>query len=203
MYMMWLLSIASFLLLGGFLLLSAMRFGIPDMVSDVYYQLRGEYNRSSTGSTIRPASESSSPLSSCRCGWQFSAVMIVAAMLMMVCLLDSGEGIQCLAFAGCAGLMFVGISPNFVDRTVYPVHKSAAIISAVGCVGWCLSVCWWVTLIIGTIYLLYLMLSKSLNFAKDIWYIGNQKFEAHPWYWAETSAFADVFISYWVISIGL
>ena len=36
---MYVLSIISFLLLGGFLLLAAMRFGIPSMVSDGYYQL--------------------------------------------------------------------------------------------------------------------------------------------------------------------
>ena len=37
---MYVLSIISFLLLGGFLLFAAMRFGIPSMVSDVYYQLQ-------------------------------------------------------------------------------------------------------------------------------------------------------------------
>ena len=42
---MWLLSLISFLLLGGFLLLSATRFGIPDMVSDTYYQLQGTTGR--------------------------------------------------------------------------------------------------------------------------------------------------------------
>ena len=34
------LSMISFLLWAGFLLLAVMRFGIPDMVSDVYYQLQ-------------------------------------------------------------------------------------------------------------------------------------------------------------------
>lgn len=32
-----LLSVISFLLLGGFLFLAAMKFGVPAMVSDVYY----------------------------------------------------------------------------------------------------------------------------------------------------------------------
>ena len=36
---MYILSVISFLLLGGFLLLAAMRFGVPAMVSDEYYQL--------------------------------------------------------------------------------------------------------------------------------------------------------------------
>lgn len=34
-----LLSIISFFLLGGFLFFAAMKFGVPTMVSDVYYQL--------------------------------------------------------------------------------------------------------------------------------------------------------------------
>ena len=37
--MMIVLSIWAFLLLGGLLLLTALRFGVPDMVSGVYYQL--------------------------------------------------------------------------------------------------------------------------------------------------------------------
>ena len=37
---MYILSVISFLILGGFLLLAAMRFGVPAMVSDVYYQLQ-------------------------------------------------------------------------------------------------------------------------------------------------------------------
>ena len=37
---MYVLSIISFLLWAGFLLLAAMRFGVPAMVSDVYYQLQ-------------------------------------------------------------------------------------------------------------------------------------------------------------------
>ena len=37
---MYILSVISFLLLGGFLLLAAMRFGVPSMVSDVYISYR-------------------------------------------------------------------------------------------------------------------------------------------------------------------
>ena len=46
---MWYLAFISFLLLGGYLLLMALRFGIPNMVSDTYYQLQG-----CTGSEIAP-----------------------------------------------------------------------------------------------------------------------------------------------------
>ena len=86
---MWILSLISFLLLGGFLLLSAMRFGVPDMVSDTYYQLQ-----STTGSEVLGGKTKRN------FGWVFSVVMVLVAFLMMVAILDLGRGVQCLAFIG-------------------------------------------------------------------------------------------------------
>lgn len=185
---MWLLSVISFLLLGGFLALSAMRFGVPDMVSDTYYQLR-----CTTGSEIRPFKRERN------FGWVFSLVMVACAGLMEACLLDSGRGVQCLAFLGCAGLMFVGVAPNYCERDVYPVHKGGAIVAAVGCVGWCLSVCWWVTLVISVAYLLYLLYADMAKRANEMWHISNATPTFHPWYWAEVAGFMDVYVSYWLI----
>ena len=90
------LSMISFLLLAGFLLLAAMRFGIPDMMSDVYYQLQG-----CTGSEVIGDKRKRNY------GWVFTLIMFVSAILMLIPLLDSGKGIQFLAFLGCGGLMFV------------------------------------------------------------------------------------------------
>lgn len=182
---MWLLSFISFLLLGGFLLLCAMRFGVPDMVSDTYYQLQNTTGSEVIGGKVRR-----------NFGWVFSVVMLVVAVLMMVALLDLGKGVQCLAFVGCAGLAFVGCAPNYCDRDEYHVHKTAAIVAAIGCVGWCLSVCWWVTLV-----LLFLYLMGMLAVRDDIrhnsvfgWSLGKY----HPWYWAEVAGFLDVFLTYWI-----
>lgn len=122
---MWLLSLISFLLLGGFLLLSAMRFGVPAMVSDVYYQLQD-----CTGSEVIGDKRKRNY------GWVFTAVMVTCAVLMMVCMLDTGKGVQFLAFIGCGGLMFVGAAPNYLDADAYPIHKGGAIVAAAGCVGW-------------------------------------------------------------------
>ena len=94
---MYILSVISFLLLGGFLLLAAMRFGVPAMVSDVYYQLQN-----CTGSEVIGDKRKRNY------GWVFTAVMVTCAVLMMVCMLDTGKGVQFLAFIGCGGLMFVG-----------------------------------------------------------------------------------------------
>ena len=89
---MYILSVILFLLLGGFLLLAAMRFGVPSMVSDVYYQLQN-----CTGSEVIGDKRKRNY------GWVFTAVMVTCAVLMMVCILDTGKGVQCLAFIGCVG----------------------------------------------------------------------------------------------------
>lgn len=110
--MMCLLSIISFLLLGGFLLLSFMRLGAPDMISDIYYQLQN-----CTGSEVIGGKTKRNY------GLLFTFIMFFTAVTMMVCMLDTGKGIQCLAFIGCAGLLFVGAAPNYLDADACPVHK--------------------------------------------------------------------------------
>lgn len=180
---MYILSIISSLLLGGFLLLAAMRFGVPSMVSDVYYQLQG-----CTGSEVIGDKRKRNY------GWLFTFVMVTCAVLMMVCMLDTGKGVQFLAFLGCGGLAFVGCAPNYLGDES-KVHKIAALVAAAGCVGWCLSVCWWVTAIIAILYILYVAyafhLYEELAISKRHWL-------AKPWYWLEVSAFLDVFVTYWL-----
>lgn len=188
---MYVLSIISFLLLGGFLLLAAMRFGIPSMVSDVYYQLQNCAGSEVIGDKRRR-----------NYGWVFTLVMFVSAILMLIPLLDSGKGIQCLAFLGCAGLMFVGAAPNYVDKDTFPIHKGGAIVAAIGCVGWCVSVN----------ILLTAILAISLWFILWLWYHLFARWEQylterdgrepemhlHPWYWVEITGFLDVFLTYWL-----
>ena len=70
---MYVLSIISFLLLGGFLLLAAMRFGVPAMVSDVYYQLQN-----CTGSEVIGDKRKQNY------GWVFTLIMFVSAILMLI-----------------------------------------------------------------------------------------------------------------------
>ena len=166
--LMMILSVISFALLFGYLGIMAIRKGIPDMVSDTYYQLgKGK-------------------------GWIFSAVLTACAVMMMVAILDSEKGTQAAAFLGTMGLVFVGFAPNYLDRDEYKVHKGAAILSAVGCVAWCLSVNIIPTIVIGSLYAVYLV-------ANDIARIAKSERKHHPWYWAEVSCFADVFASYWMV----
>ena len=162
------LSVISAALLFGYLLAMACRHGIPNMVSDTYYQLGSRW------------------------GWLFTAVLSTSALLMMIAILDSGRGIQSAAFIGTAGLVFVGFAPNYLSQDEYHVHKGAAILSALGCVAWCLSVNIWPTLIIGSLYVAYWV-------ANDIERLSVGERKHHPWYWAEVACFMDVFATWGVV----
>lgn len=174
---MYVLSIISFLLLAGFLLLAAMRFDVPAMVSDVYYQLQG-----CAGSKIIK--------DKCKCnyGWVFTLVMFVSSLLMLVSLLDSGKGIQFLAFLGCAGLMFVGLAPRYLDNNEHAIHKAAAITAAIGCVGWCSSINLAPTLLLAIAVLI-------------IYFPPAKKPKTVGCYWAEVAAFLDVYLTYWIFAL--
>lgn len=171
---MYVLSIISFLLLGGFLLLAAMRFGVPNMVSDVYYLLQNCAGSEVIGDKRKR-----------NYGWVFTLVMFVSAILMLVSLLDSGKGVQFLAFLGCTGLMFVGFAPHYLDSNEHAIHKSAAITSAVGCVGWCASVNLAPTLLLAIVVLI-------------IYFPPAKKPKTVGYYWAEVAGFIDMYITYWV-----
>ena len=172
-----LLSIISFLLLGGFLFLSAMKFGVPTMVSDVYYQLQ-DY----TGSEVIDNKLKRNY------GWVFTAIMVASSILMLIPMLDCGMGIQCLAFLGCAGLMFVGFVPRYLDNAEHIIHKTAAITAAIGCIGWCASVN-----LIPTILLAIALLI--------IYFPPAKKPKAVGYYWAEIAAFLDVYLTYWIFAL--
>ena len=172
-----LLSIISFLLLGGFLFLSAMRFGVPAMVSDVYYQLQDYTSSEVIDNKLKR-----------NYGWVFTAIMVASSILMLIPMLDCGMGIQCLAFLGCAGLIFVGFVPRYLDSAEHIIHKSAAIISAIGCIGWCASVN-----LIPTILLAIAVLI--------IYFIPAKKPKAVGYYWAEIAAFLDVYLTYWIFAL--
>ena len=171
------LRMISFLLWAGFLLLAAMRFGIPDMMSDVYYQLQG-----CTGSEVIGDKRKRNY------GWVFSAVMVTSSLLMLIPMLDSGKGIQCLAFLGCAGLIFVGFVPRYLDSSEHIIHKSAAITAAIGCVGWCSSVNLAPTLLLAIAVLI-------------IYFPPAAKPKAVGCYWAEVAAFLDVYLTYWIFAL--
>lgn len=129
----------------------------PDMVSSIYYLLGKR-------------------------GWVFQLVMMLFGVLMMVCLLDSGLGEQCLAFFACAGLIFVGAAPRFLKESERKIHKTAAITSAMASVAWCLTVNWRIVVALLGLYGVY-------------WAYRDR--DSHPWFVAEVTAILMVLLTYW------
>lgn len=135
------------------------KYGVPDMVSTIYYLLGKR-------------------------GWVFQLVMMLFGAMMMVCLLDSGLGVQCLAFFACAGLMFVGAAPRFLEESERRVHKTAAIVSAAASVGWSLTVDWRIVVALLGWYAVY-------------WACRSE--DGHPWFMAEVTAVWMVLLTYWSV----
>lgn len=152
-----LLAVFAELLFIAMLCVVIYKYGVPDMVSSIYYLLGKR-------------------------GWVFQVVMMLFGALMMVCLLDSGLGVQCLAFLACAGLMFVGVVPRFLDESERRVHKTAAIVSAVASVGWCITVDVRLTIAAMGLYGLY-------------WACKDE--DSNPWFVAEVTAILLVMVTYW------
>ena len=167
------ISIIAFAVLAAYFAIMAWKFGLPEMVSDTYYQLGRRW------------------------GWLFTAVMVTVAWLMMVAILDTGKGVQCLAFLGCTGLMFVGVAPNYCDRDTYPVHKGGAMVAAIGCVGWAMSVNWWPTVLMASMYAAYVAVAEAYKILDNVWYMSRGKTYFHRLYWAEVAGFVDVWLTLW------
>lgn len=157
------LSIIAALLFVVMLCVVINKYGVPDMVSSIYY-LMGKK------------------------GWVFQMVMILFGMLMMVCLLDCGKGVQCLAFLACGGLMFVGAAPRFMNED-RGVHKAAATICAMAGIGWCLSANFVMTIAAIVAYVIGIAYIKGLR--------------KYALFIAEAAAIGWTFLTYWGLSLGI
>ena len=152
-----LLAVFAELLFMAMLCVVINKYGVPDMVSTIYYLLGKR-------------------------GWVFQLVMMLFGAMMMVCLRDSGLGEQCLAFLACAGLMFVGMAPRFLEESERGLHKGAAIVAAVASVCWCLTVDWQCALAFMSWYCVY-------------WACKDE--DSKPWLTAEVTAILLVMVTYW------
>lgn len=131
------LSIIAALLFVVMLFVVIKKYGVPEMVSSIYYLLG-------------------------KSGWVFQVVMMSVGMLMLMCLLDCEKGVQCLAFLACGGLMFVGAAPRFMNED-RGVHKAAAMISAIAGIGWCLSANFIMTIAAIVAYVIGIAYIKGLR----------------------------------------
>lgn len=131
------LSIIAALLFVVMLIVVIKEYGVPEMVSSIYYLLG-------------------------KSGWVFQVVMVAVGMLMLMCLLDCEKGVQCLAFLACGGLMFVGAAPRFMNED-RGVHKAAATICAMAGIGWCLSANFIMTIAAIVAYVIGIAYIKGLR----------------------------------------
>lgn len=131
------LSIIAALLFVVMLFVVIEEYGVPKMVSSIYYLLG-------------------------KSGWVFQVVMMSVGMLMLMCLLDCEKGVQCLAFLACGGLMFVGAAPRFMNED-RGVHKAAATICAMAGIGWCLSANFIMTIAAIVAYVIGIAYIKGLR----------------------------------------
>ena len=169
------ISIIAFAVLAAYFVIMAWKFGLPEMVSDTFYQL--EDWRKNTGVV-------------------FSMVMMCSALAMLPVMLEAG-GAQPLAFLGCVGLMIVGAAPNYCDKDTYPVHKGGAMVAAIGCVGWAMSVNWWPTVLVASMYAAYVAVAEAYKILDNVWYMSRGKTYFHRLYWAEVAGFVDVWLTLW------
>ena len=157
------LSIIAALLFVVMLIVVIEEYGVPEMVSSIYYLLG-------------------------KSGWVFQVVMMSVGMLMLMCLLDCGKGVQCLAFLSCAGLMFVGAAPRFMNED-RGVHKAAATICAMAGIGWCLSANFVMTIAAIVAYVIGIVYIKGLR--------------KYALLVAEVAAIGWTFLTYWGLSLGI
>lgn len=155
------LSIIAALLFVVMLIVVIKKCGVPEMVSSIYYLLG-------------------------KSGWVFQVVMVAVGMLMMMCLLDCGKGVQCLAFLACGGLMFVGAAPRFMNED-RGVHKAAATICAMAGIGWCLSANFIMTIAAIVAYVIGIAYIKGLR--------------KYALFIAEAAAIGWTFLTYWGLSL--
>jgi hypothetical protein len=157
------LSIIAALLFVVMLFVVIGKYGVPEMVSSIYYLLG-------------------------KSGWVFQVVMMSVGMLMLMCLLDCGKGVQCLAFLACGGLMFVGAAPRFMNED-RGVHKAAATICAMAGIGWCLSANFIMTIAAIVAYVIGIAYIKGLR--------------KYALFVAEAAAIGWTFLTYWGLSSGI
>lgn len=139
---------------------------IPSSISDTFYSLEHK-------------------------GW-FGFSMIGTALLLTPSILSyTSESYQFLAFLMCAGLIFVGVSPNFKDGLDRPIHIIATIMAAV-----CSQI--WVILMQPYILLTWIIWFVYMGIKmKKVWN-GNLRdsfIKCKPLFWTELILFITVYIT--------
>lgn len=132
------------LLLVAYLAVCGWRWGVPEMVSDTYYQGAGKW---------------------------FTALMALEAIgiaFEVIKYENNSLFWTACGVVGCAGLLSVGVVPMYRHcERCHWAHKAAAWVAAIGCLGWCCSVDAWPTLYVGALWLAHYVITDGLK----PWYV--------------------------------
>ena len=130
--------IVSMVLMGCYLALMAALYGITDTVSSTYYISKHK--------------------------WIFTVVMVLTAILLLPVMLDKGGDFQFLAFFAAFGLALVGVEPHYRMPYGRCIHVGGMLTALIAGTGWCLSMTAWPTIIIASLYVLYLAFVKKYKY---------------------------------------
>lgn len=115
--------------------------GLPESVSDSYYQIKSK--------------------------WMFSVIVALCGALILVPWLTYNEEVQCLAFIAVASIMFIAASPAFKEGLTRNVHIGASVVMFASAILWeafCGGI--WIPLVVGII--LALLMRKNAVFWLEI-----------------------------------
>ncbi|WP_300794312.1 glycosyl transferase [uncultured Bacteroides sp.] len=127
-----LLVISSLMLISAYIVSVCVKLGdIPNSVSSTFYHLKHRFI--------------------------FALVMIGTVILLMPAILEiTPENIQAIAFISCAGIIVVGVSPDFRSDTDGKIHQTGAFICITGSQLW-VALMYPFTLIIWLAYIPYIL----------------------------------------------
>lgn len=115
----------------------------------------------------------------------FTATLFLMGFTLLPAWLEISEGTtyQFMSFLACASILFVGATPNFLDKGIHAIHSVAAYSSAVFGLTWMFiySPFWWVFIPILLLVVTLAILTKTIKSGLE--------------YWLEMIAFYSIYVS--------
>ena len=128
----------------------------------------------------------------------FALAMIGTGMLLMPVIINkTPENIQSIAFMSCAGIIIVGISPNFREDFEGKIHQSGALMCIVGSQIWTFIMSPY-SLLIWPCYLIYTVIMKLIYKYRGLT-LKESFMRTRPLFWVELSAIISIYVSLIII----
>lgn len=105
-------SITAYMMLAFYSVAYAVRHGIPEMISAMYYGAQGAR-------------------------WATPLLLVLLGFAMLPA--SMGKGVDGLAFLACAGVVFVGAAPEYLKEGSRAVHKGGAMVAGACATLWALT----------------------------------------------------------------